>query len=73
MRFGRVLLELFHLLVGLMATKAVFAVAAWAYPPGRDTIEPIGWMTMGAVLAMSLPELRKAWVADRTKKEEELG
>jgi hypothetical protein len=77
-RFGRVLLELLHLAAGLVATRAIFVAAAWAYPQGRDSLEPIGWLTMGAVFVMSVPELRKAWIADRNgadrnNREEELG
>ena len=67
------LVELLHLVTGLVLTAAIFRTAAWAYPPGRDSLEPIGWLTMAAVFVMSVPEVRKAWIADRTKKEEELG
>lgn len=60
----RTLIELLHLAAGLGATAAVFAAGAWSYPVGARTVWAVGWVTMGAVLAMSVGPLRNAWLAD---------
>jgi hypothetical protein len=68
MRWRHILTEVIHLAAGLVVTRLVFVAAAWAYPQGREAIAPIGWLTMLAVLAMSVPELMKAWHADTGRK-----
>lgn len=53
--------ELVHLVAGLLVTRLVFVAAEWAYPQGAESLEVVGWITMAAVLAMSVAELRNAW------------
>ncbi|WBH16453.1 hypothetical protein [Sphingomonas radiodurans] len=55
-----VVIELLHLAAGLMLTLAIFRAAVWAYPQGAESLNPVGWATMLAVLAMSVPEVMKA-------------
>jgi len=56
-----VILELLWLAAALTITALIFRAGAWSYPQGADTIRPIGWVTMAAVLAMSLYEMRRVW------------
>jgi hypothetical protein len=55
-----VAVELLHLAAGMMLTLAIFRAGIWAYPQGANSLEPVGWATALAVLAMSVPELIKA-------------
>ena len=65
---GRALaVELLHLAAGLALTLAIFRAAVWAYPQGAASLAPIGWLTMAAVLVMSVPEIRKAWRTELSK------
>jgi hypothetical protein len=56
-----VAIELLHLAAGLMLTLAIFRAGIWAYPQGADALVPVSWATMLAVLAMSVPEVAKAY------------
>jgi len=67
MRYERTLLEVLHLAAGVAAFTAMFAAAAWAYPQGYATIWNVGFVTMAAVVVMSVPEFGKAWAADRVE------
>ncbi len=62
----RALVELFHLVLGVVVTVALFEGAAWAYPIGADTILAVGWATTAAVLAMAVGPLLRALKADRS-------
>jgi hypothetical protein len=55
-----VAVELIHLAAGLMATHMVFRAAIWSYPQGADSLEPVSWAVMLAVLAMSVPPVMRA-------------
>lgn len=55
-----VAVELLHLAAGLALTLAIFRAGVWAYPQGEDSLDPVGWATMLAVFAMSVPEVVKA-------------
>ena len=55
------LTELFHLILGVVLTVALFEAAAWAYPIGAGTIMAVGWATMATVLAMAVGPLARAW------------
>ncbi len=56
-----VILELLWLVAALAMTALIFWAGAWSYPQGAETIWPIGYATMAALLAMSLYEIRRAW------------
>ncbi len=62
----RSLTELFHLVVGVVVTVALFEAAAWAYPIGAGTILGVGWVTAAVVLAMAVGPLWRALKADRS-------
>lgn len=55
-----VAVEVLHLVAALVATQAMFRAAIWSYPQGADSLEPVSWAVMLAVLAMSVPEMMKA-------------
>lgn len=57
--------ELLYTVSAVLAIAAAFRAAAWAYPPGRETIWNIGLVTIAAVVGMFWPQLRDAWRADR--------
>lgn len=61
----RTLVELLHILAGLVATVLIVRLAAWGYPLARDTFHAIGWFAGGAVVVMGIAPLRKAWRIDR--------
>lgn len=65
-RFARTLIELLHLIVGLLAVAVVTETAAWAYPLGRVEIAWIGRIVAVGVLLWSIPLFRAAWARDRT-------
>lgn len=52
--------ELIYLAIALVATQAVFRAAIWSYPQGADSLEPVSWAVMLALLAMSVPAVMKA-------------
>lgn len=64
-RFARTLIELAHLVVGLLAVALVTETAAWAYPLGRSEIAWIGRIIAIGVLLWSIPQFRAAWAKDR--------
>lgn len=61
----RVLIELAHLIVGLIAVAAVTEAAAWAYPLGRVEIAWIGRIVAIGVVLWSIPKFRAAWIGER--------
>lgn len=63
-RFARTLIELLHLVVGLLAVAVVTETAAWAYPLGRDPIAWIGRVIAVGVLVWSVPKFVEAWGQD---------
>ena len=60
------LTELFHLVLGMVLTAALFEAAAWAYPIGAGTILEIGWIMTVAVFAMAVGPLMRAWREERS-------
>lgn len=64
-RFARTLIELAHLVVGLLAVALVTEGAAWAYPLGRYEIVWIGRIVAVGVLLWSIPQFRSAWAQDK--------
>ena len=63
--FLNILIELLHLVIGLIAVALVAAAAAWAYPPGRDAIAWIGRAVAVGVVLWSIPLFVAAWRKDR--------
>ena len=63
----RTLVELLHIVVGLIAALAMTVAAAWAYPLGRDVIWWSGAAAMVATVLMGLGPLRRARIVDRAR------
>ncbi len=61
----RTLVELFFLLLGLLAGYALTWACAWSYPLGADVIWVCGGLAMLASMLMDAPKLRRAWVQDQ--------
>ena len=61
------LVELLHVVAGLMAAAALTAAAAWAYPLGAEVIWWCGAAAMVATVGMGLGPLRRAFLADRRR------
>lgn len=64
----RTLIELAHVVAGLIATALITKAAIWAYPLGRDTLRIVGWCTIALVLVMAVAPLRRAWAIDQGRK-----
>jgi hypothetical protein len=59
------LVELLHLVAGLVATCALASLSAWAVPNAESAI---WWTALGcavAVVLMGIVPLREAWRADK--------
>ncbi|AXJ94594.1 MULTISPECIES: hypothetical protein [unclassified Sphingomonas] len=63
----RTLVELLHILAGLMAAAFITAAAAWAYPLGREVIWWCGAGAMAVTLVMGIKPLRRARAVDRKR------
>lgn len=61
------LIELAHLIAGLLGVALVTELAAWAYPLGRVPIAWIGRIVAIGVLLWSIPLFRAAAIKDRQK------
>ena len=63
----RVLIEMLHILAGLLAALLIASLAAWAYPLARRDIWLVTYIAMGAVVVMGIGQLRRAYAADRAR------
>ena len=72
MPYRRTAIELLHTAATVTAVAAAFGGGAWVYPQGYATIWNIGVVTMAAVAGMGVPELLKAWAADRGARGEQV-
>ena len=61
----RTLTELLHLLVGILATLLVSALASWSVPNARDSITLVTWVVVAVVIVMDIRPVRRAWARDR--------
>ena len=61
----RVVVELVHIALGLIAAAALAAAAAWAYPQGARVIWWCGAAAMVAAVLMGIEPLRAARAGDR--------
>ena len=64
----RTLIELLHIVVGLMATGLIVAASSWAYPLARWEIEATGVACSIVVVLLGIGPVRRAWAADRGRK-----
>ncbi len=63
----RVLIEVLHIVAGLIAAVLIATAAAWSYPRATDDIWLVTWVVMAAVVAMGIGPIRKAYEVDRAK------
>ena len=61
----RTLVELLHLLFGILATGVLASLASWSVPNARDSITVVAWVVVAVIVAMDVPPLRRAWARDR--------
>ncbi|MDG2534940.1 hypothetical protein P6144_14865 [Sphingomonas sp. HITSZ_GF] len=61
----RVLIEVVHIVIGLIAAALIAAAAAWSYPRATDDIWLVAYACMIAVIAMGVQPVRKAFAADK--------
>ncbi|MEN2785027.1 hypothetical protein ACFOKI_14650 [Sphingomonas qilianensis] len=60
----RTLVELLHLVGGLLATWLLAWLAAWSVPNARGSIVLVAWIVAGVVVLMGVRPLRRAWATD---------
>jgi membrane protein implicated in regulation of membrane protease activity len=60
----RTLVELLHLLFGILATVVLASLASWSVPNARDSIALVAWVVVAVVVVMGIQPLRRAWVRD---------
>ncbi|RYY44836.1 MAG: hypothetical protein EOP59_05520 [Sphingomonadales bacterium] len=63
----RVLIEVLHIVVGLLAALLIASLCAWSYPLARHDIWLVTYVMMVAVVAMGIGPIRRAYAADRAK------
>lgn len=62
---SRTVIELLHIVAGLVAAVVLTVLCTWAYPHGRAVIWACGTGAMVAVVLMGVVPLRRALRADR--------
>jgi len=63
----RVLIELVHIAVGLIAALLIATAAAWSYPRATDDIWLVTYFAMAAVVLMGIGPIRRAYAIDRRR------
>ncbi|MBO9526078.1 MAG: hypothetical protein J7517_08085 [Sphingobium yanoikuyae] len=63
----RVLIEVVHIAIGLIAAALISAAAAWSYPRATGDIWLVGYACMIAVVLMGVGPVRKAYAEDKAK------
>jgi hypothetical protein len=63
----RVLIEVAHIVIGLIAAALCGAAAEWAYPRATGDIWLIVYVGMAAVVLMGIGPVRRAYAQDRTR------
>lgn len=63
----RVLIEVLHIVVGLLAALLIAALASWSYPLAKHDIWLVTYVAMAAVVAMGIGPMRRAYAEDRAK------
>jgi type IV secretory pathway TrbD component len=65
---ARTLVELLHIVAGVVATALIASLAVWAVPVAGRTIWWVAYFSMLAVAFMGIRPLRAAWKADRARR-----
>ncbi|RYE01644.1 MAG: hypothetical protein EOP61_10695 [Sphingomonadales bacterium] len=63
----RVLIEVLHILVGLLVAVLIAALCAWSYPLAKHDIWLVTYVAMVAIVAMGVGPLRRAYALDKAK------
>jgi type IV secretory pathway TrbD component len=63
----RVLIEVLHIIAGLIAAVVIASLAAWSYRRATNDIWLVAYVAMVAVVAMGIGPLRRAYAADRAR------
>jgi heme A synthase len=63
----RVLIEVIHITLGLIAAVLIAWYAAWSYPLAKQDIWWVAYAAMLAVMVMGIGPLRRAYAADKAK------
>ncbi|RYD59256.1 MAG: hypothetical protein EOP60_02225 [Sphingomonadales bacterium] len=63
----RVLIEVLHIVVGLLAALLIAALASWSYPLAKHDIWLVTYVAMAAVVVMGVGPMRRAYVEDKAK------
>ncbi len=61
----RVLIEVLHIVAGLIAAWTIASLAAWSYRRATHDIWLVAYVAMVAVVAMGIGPLRRAYAQDR--------
>ncbi len=63
----RVLVELLHIVAGLLAAMVIASLAAWSYRRATNDIWLVAYVAMVAVVVMGIGPLRRAYAADHAR------
>lgn len=63
----RVLIEVVHIAIGLVAAALIATAAAWSYPRATDDIWLVAFGCMIAVVLMGVGPVRKAIAEDKAR------
>jgi hypothetical protein len=63
----RVLTEVIHIAIGLVAAVLIAWAAAWSYPRATDDIWLVAYACMIAVVLMGVGPVRRAYAIDRKR------
>jgi hypothetical protein len=63
----RVLIEVAHIVIGLIAATLIAWAAAWSYPRATGDIWLVTFVAMGLVVLMGIGPIRRAYAIDRAK------
>ncbi|WP_448661844.1 hypothetical protein ACG3SL_14325 [Sphingomonas sp. CJ20] len=63
----RVLIEVIHIAIGLVAAVLIASAAAWSYPRATSDIWLVTYVAMVAVVAMGIGPVRRAYAIDRAR------
>lgn len=63
----RVLIEVVHIVIGLIAAVLIAWAAAWSYPRATQDIWLVTFVAMALVVLMGIGPIRRAYAIDRAK------
>ena len=63
----RVLIEVVHIVIGLVAAVLIAWAAAWSYPRATQDIWLVTFVAMALVVLMGIGPIRRAYAIDRAR------